>query len=350
MDAFYASIEIRNNPSLKNKPVIVGGLPGSRGVVATCSYKARKFGIHSAMPSSKALRLCPDAVFIKPQINRYKEESKKIFEIYKKYADIMEPLSLDEAFLDVTNDKAGIGSASKTAEIIKKEVFLKTGLFVSAGVSYNKFLAKIASDMEKPDGLTIITPKKAPCIIASLPVEKFFGVGAATARIMHFNKIFTGKDILDSGERKMYQILGRQGLMFHSFAKGIDKRLVSSERTRKSIGKEITLKKDILDKKQIFNIIYQLAQTISDTLKKMKIKALTATLKVRYHNFHTITRTRTQTVYFDQPDEIADIIFSLAEKTEIGKKKIRLVGISTSNFNNGNLPKQLCFNFDKLKK
>jgi len=347
MDAFYASIEKRNNPSLKDKPVIVGGLPNKRGVVSTCSYEARKYGVHSAMPSAAALKLCKNAVFILPDIEKYKKESRKIFEIYKKYADVMEPLSLDEAFLDVTQDRMNIGSASETAKIIKKEVYSKTGLCVSAGVSYNKFLAKLASDMEKPDGLTVITPKKAPFIIENLPVEKFFGIGKQTAKKMHYHKIFTGKDILNAGQKKLTALFGKQGNLFYSFASGSDLRPVSDLRERKSCGREITFEKDIADKKIIIEIIKNLSILVSDIIKKINARPYTITLKIRYFDFHTITRSATLNSPFLNGEEIFKSICPLLEKTDAGKKSIRLLGISASNFETEScFPKQLIFDFN----
>jgi DNA polymerase-4 len=350
MDAFYASIEKRDNPSLKNKPVIVGGLPNKRGVVSTCSYEARKFGVHSAMPSAKALKLCRNAVFILPDIEKYKKESKKIFEIYKKYAEVMEPLSLDEAFLDVTSDKASIGSASETAQIIKNEVYSKTGLCVSAGVSFNKFLAKLASDMEKPDGLTIITPQKAPFIIENLPVEKFFGIGKQTAKKMHYHKIYTGKDLLNAGEEKLTRLFGKHGKLFHDFASGRDQRPVSDHRERKSCGREITFGKDISDMKKIIQIVKKLCIKVSELIKSIEVKPHTITLKIRYFDFHTITRSTTSGFYFLEPQEIYSLIIPLLEKTQTGKKSIRLIGISASNFEKkDNCLRQLIFNFSRPK-
>lgn len=345
MDAFYASIEKRDNPKLKNRPVIVGGMPNKRGVVSTCSYEARKFGVHSAMPSSTAARLCPDAVFIRPRIDYYKKISIQIFTIYKKYTNYMEPLSLDEAFLDLTEDKARIGSATNTARIIQKEVFCKTGLTVSAGVSYNKFLAKLASDMKKPNGITTITPNKAPDIIKDLPVEKFFGIGKATAQKMHMHKIFTGQDIINAGENKLFEIFGKHGALFFSFAKGTDTRPVSNTRERKSCGREITFQHDIKDKNKIIILIKKLCIKVSEILKKMDLQAYTATLKIRYYDFHTITRSKTMVTSFYEPQDIFHNLEELIEKTEIGKKEIRLIGVSTSNFENKNQPKQLCFDF-----
>lgn len=346
MDAFYASIEQRDNPSLKNRPVIVGGSPEKRGVVSTCSYEARKFGIHSAMPCSKAARLCPDAVFIRPRIPLYRKESQKIFAIYSKYCDAMEPLSLDEAFLDVSLDKMSLGSATKTAQVIKKEVNNKVGLTVSAGVSYNKFLAKLASDMHKPDGLTIITPEKAIQLIGDLPVEKFFGIGKATAERLHKKNIFTGNDILNAGSEKLYQICGKSGHAFFNYAKGIDERPVSGSRVRKSCGKEITFERDILSKKEIVEIIRKLSYSVSGILGKKDLKAHTITLKIRYHDFSTITRSKTSAIPFSKYRDLLINIKPLLEKTDVGKKKVRLVGVSTSNFENEqNGPRQLVFPF-----
>jgi DNA polymerase-4 len=350
MDAFYASIEQRNNPSLKNKPLVIGGMPDSRGVVSTCSYEARKYGIHSAMPSSKAARLCPDAIFMKPSMERYKKESAKIFEIYKKFTDFMEPLSLDEAFLDVTEDKASIGSAAKTAAIIKKEVLKKTNLTVSAGVSYNKFLAKLASDLEKPDGLTVITPDKGPALIKDLPVEKFFGIGKATSAKMHQHSIFTGKDILKTGEQRLCRLFGKHGRLFYLFASGHDPRPVSWERIRKSCGREITFQQDIKDKNIIIDIIKKLCVKVAEILKRNELKACTATLKIRYFDFYTITRSKTESRPFTEAEDIFKRVYPLLDKTEIGEKSVRLLGVTASNFESETKkPVQLCFDFSSIE-
>lgn len=340
MDAFYASIEKRDNPSLKNKPVIVGGYPNSRGVVSTCSYEARKFGIHSAMPCAKAYNLCRNAVFIRPRMDVYKRESIRIFNIYKKYTNLMETLSLDEAYLDVSQDRLKIGSATKTAMIIRKEVYSKTGLTVSAGVSYNKFLAKLASDMDKPDGITIITPDKAKDIIKDLPVGKFFGIGKATKNILHKNQIFTGKDIIEAGQEKLFNLCGKAGVSFFQYANGIDTRVVGSKSKRKSCGRETTFSSDIADKKIIETKIKEIAFRVSEILKRKDMKAYTITLKIRYHDFTTITRSRTSSIPFFEYKDILKNIFPLLGKTEIGRKPIRLVGVSTSNFENEK-PRQL---------
>jgi len=347
MDAFYASIEKRDNPKLQSIPVVVGGMPNSRGVVSTCCYEARKFGIHSSMPAAKAKRLCNHAIFIHPKMNIYKKESRKIFSIYSRFTNIMEPLSLDEAYLDVTEDKLKIGSAIRTAKIIKKEVYKETGLTVSAGVSYNKFLAKTASDMNKPDGLTVLLPDDAEKLLKTFPVEKFYGIGNATSKKMHTHGIYTGGDIIKVGKNRLYQLFGKQGLLFYDFATGVDTRPVMPDRVRKSIGREVTLPKDLLDKNTIFNIIKNLASNVSDILKKMGLSAKTVILKIRYFNFHTITRSHTALSPFMEASDIFNITTNLVSKTEIGKEKIRLVGISVSGLENHiSVPKQLFFSFE----
>ncbi|CAB1061728.1 DNA polymerase IV (EC [Olavius sp. associated proteobacterium Delta 1] len=252
MDAFYASVEQRDTPELKGKPVIVGGDPNHRGVVAACSYEARKFGIHSAMASSTAYKLCPDAIFIRPRFDVYKAVSSEIREIFHEYTNLVEPLSLDEAFLDVTENFKEMVSATLIAKEIKNQIYSRTGrLTASAGVSFNKFLAKVASDINKPDGITVVTPEMAASFIDRLPIRKFFGVGKVTEEKMIGFGIKTGADLKKYKKEKLIQIFGKSGNYFYNIAHGKDDRPVEPNRIRKSIGKETTLPEDIDDTDQM---------------------------------------------------------------------------------------------------
>jgi DNA polymerase-4 len=333
MDAFYASVEQRDRPELKGKPVIVGGDPNSRGVVAACSYEARKFGIHSAMPSSRAYKLCPHAVFLRPRFDVYRSVSNDIREIFQEYTDIVEPLSLDEAFLDVTKNKRGIASATLIAQEILKKIYEKTGqLTASAGVSFNKFLAKVASDFNKPNGITVITPDDATDFIDKLPVRKFFGVGKVTEEKMHSLGIKTGADLKKMDKERLINIFGKAGNYFYNIAQGIDNRPVETEWIRKSIGKETTFSEDIDDKEQMIEILTQLAVKIENILKRDGREGMTVTLKVKYFDFQSITRRITVSEPIAGADIIMKYVSSLLDNTEAGMKKVRLLGISISNF------------------
>jgi DNA polymerase-4 len=335
MDAFYASVEQRENPELRGKPVIVGGPPDSRGVVSACSYEARKFGIHSAMPSSQARRLCPKAVFLRPHFTLYKEISGQIREIFHRYTDLVEPLSLDEAFLDVTDNFMNIPSATIIAREIKKQILDETRLTASAGVSFNKFLAKVASDMNKPDGLTVITPGDAETFIEQLPVGKFFGIGKVTEKHLKKRGIITGKDLKDLDITEMVKIFGKSGSFFYNIVRGIDQRPVNPHRVRKSLGKEVTLQEDISTPEEAVEILEKIASRVYLLLEKNRIKARTLTLKVKYHDFKSVTRSITLDEEISSVEIIMMHIKRLLASTEAGKKRIRLLGISTSNFLDG---------------
>ena len=333
MDAFYASVEQRDRPELKGKPVIVGGDPQSRGVVAACSYEARKFGIHSAMASSTAYKLCPDAVFIRSRFDAYRAVSSHIREIFCEYTDLVEPLSLDEAFLDVTENYMGMPSATLIAQEIKKKIYKRTGkLTASAGVSFNKFIAKVASDMNKPDGITVITPDMADEFIDRLPIRKFFGVGKVTEEKMLSFGIKTGADLKKFKKEKLIQLFGKSGSYFYNIAHGMDDRPVEPNRIRKSIGKETTLLEDIDDTDQMLEILENIAVRLENSLIKREAKGRTITLKMKYFDFQSITRS----VTIDEPADSASVIMKyvrpLLSKTEAGEKKVRLLGISISNF------------------
>ena len=333
MDAFYASVEQRDRPELKGKPVIVGGDPNSRGVVAACSYEARKFGIHSAMASSTAYKLCPEAVFIRPRFDAYRAVSSEIIEIFYEYTDFVEPLSLDEAFLDVTENFKGMPSATLIAREIKKKIYEKTAkLTASAGVSFNKFLAKVASDVNKPDGITVITPEMADEFIDRLPIRKFFGVGKVTEEKMLNLGIKTGADLKKFKREQLIELFGKSGNYFYDIAHGMDERPVEPNRIRKSIGKETTLVEDIDDTDEMLEILEEIAVRLENSLMKRDAKGRTITLKVKYFDFQSITRS----VTIDEPADNAVVLMKhirpLLSKTEAGKKKVRLLGISVSNF------------------
>lgn len=330
MDAFFASVEQRDTPSLLDKPVVVGGRPDSRGVVAACSYEARKFGVRSAMPCSQAYRLCPEAIFVKPRFEAYREVSQQIHEVFVEFTDIIEPLSLDEAFLDVSNCTDYQGSATLIANEVRQRIKRKTRLTASAGVSYNKFLAKIASDMNKPDGLYLIEPEHAEAFIEQLDVRKFFGVGKVTEAKMHRHGIYTGKDLKNHSEAELTHIFGKSGSHYYHIARGIDERPVRQSRTRKSIGKETTFGEDITDMKHIWSIIDKLSASVIKVLKAKELTAKTVTLKVKYNDFQQITRSKTLQYELSDTQALVGCLPELIEKTELGRRSIRLLGVSLS--------------------
>jgi DNA polymerase-4 len=332
MDAFYASVEQRDNPELKGKPVIVGGDPKKRGVVAACSYEARAFGIHSAMASSRAVRLCPKAIFIYPRFHVYQTVSQQIHKIFHEYTDLIEPLSLDEAFLDVTENKKGMKSATIIAKEIRHKIFEKTGLTASAGVSFNKFLAKVASDFNKPDGLTVVTPENANDFINKLPIGKFHGIGKVTEEKMHKNGIKTGEDLKRISLPKMRRLYGKAGEYYYKIAHGEDDRPVRSEWIRKSLGQETTFETDIDDRQTMLDVLDQLSAGVAKSLKKRKLSGRTVTLKVRYADFTLITRRTTVNMPLCSQEDIMNYIPALLERTDAGKRKVRLLGVTVSGF------------------
>ena len=334
MDAFYASVEQRDNPQLKGKPVIVGGAPGKRGVVAACSYEARKYGIHSAMSSKRAIQLCPEAVFLKPRFNAYKEASNQIREIFHEYTDLVEPLSLDEAYLDVTVNKKNISSATIIAKEIKEAILRKTGLSSSAGISYNKFLAKIASDINKPDGIKLIHPDEAVSFIEKLPIGRFFGIGPATEEKMLSLGVKTGLDLKRLSKKNLIDNFGKSGMYFYSIARGEDIRSVDQNRVRKSYGRERTFNTDIDDFEIIMNVLEEISIDIQAFIDNSSIKGKTIILKVKYFDFKTVTRSFTSSIPLQNSIEIMQIVNELIKKTEIKLKKIRLIGITLTNLLN----------------
>lgn len=332
MDAFYASVEQLDQPELVGKPVVVGGRPDSRGVVAACSYEARKFGIRSAMPCAHAYRLCSDAIFVRPRMNRYRDISGIIMEIFKHYTDIIEPPSLDEAYLDVTINKKNQTSATLLARQICREIYEETGLTASAGVSCNKFVAKIASDLNKPNGISVIEPDQIEAFLAQLPIGKFHGIGKVTEKKMLQLNIRTGGDLKACSMEELTEYFGKNGQFFYDIVRGIDSRPVQTSRERKSVGAERTLKQDTTDLTEIRDLIISLTKKICVTLEKKALAGKTITLKIRYADFTTITRSVSLKDRVDQSSAILDQLPDLLKKTDAGRTPIRLVGVSISNF------------------
>jgi len=329
MDAFYASVEQRDNPELRGKPVAVGG-SSQRGVVAAASYEARKFGVHSAMASVTAKRKCPDLIFVRHRFEVYTEISRQIREIFAEYTDLIEPLSLDEAYLDVTENHKGIETATQIAEEIRAKIKAATQLTASAGVSYNKFLAKIASDYRKPDGLFVITPKQGPAFVKTLPVTKFHGVGPATAAKMQKLGIETGADLKERPLEFLREHFGKAGAYFHWVARGIDNRPVRPSRTRKSVGAENTLAIDLDSLKAAGNALQPIIDKLWRHCEKSNIRGRTITLKVKFSNFTIITRSRTVNLAIDTRDMIDALTSSLLSSIFPIPRPIRLLGISLS--------------------
>jgi DNA polymerase-4 len=333
MDAFYASVEQRDNPFYQGKPIVVGGVPEGRGgVVATCSYEARKFGIRSAMPSKKAQQLCPQVIFIRPRFDVYKQVSNQIREIFSRYTDLIEPLSLDEAYLDVTSDKLSIGSAIETAKQIKAAIRNELHLTASAGVSVNKFVAKIASDMNKPDGLTFIGPSKVESFIEHLPVEKFHGVGRVTAEKMKGMGLHTGADLKKLSETEMMRHFGKVGRFYFNIVRGIDERAVEPHRETKSVGAEDTFQEDLTSLEEMTAELDKIALVVHNRLVKHDLKGRTITLKIKYSDFRQITRNHSFAKPINDLQVIMETARQLLQSTDIVDIKVRLLGISVSNF------------------
>jgi DNA polymerase-4 len=337
MDAFFASVEQRDNPDLRGKPVAVGG-SRERGVVAAASYEARKFGVHSAMPSVTAKRKCPELIFVKPRFDTYREVSQQIRAIFAEYTPFIEPLSLDEAYLDVTENLKNIGSATQIAQEIRAKIRETTQLTASAGVSYNKFLAKLASDHKKPDGLFVITPKMGAAFVETLAVGKFHGVGPVTAAKMNSLGLFTGLDLRQQTLAFLQQQFGKSGAYYYAVARGIDDRPVRPDRIRKSIGAENTFFTDLTD----FDAMAEHLQPILDKLWRHyeagESRAATVTLKVKYADFQLITRSRSVASVVTSRAELAQISLDLLKTLLPVPKGIRLLGVSLSGFREKLMP------------
>ena len=336
MDAFYASIEQRDNPDYRGKPLIVGGPAEGRGVVATASYEARKFGVRSAMASWKALQLCPKAIVVSPRFDVYKEVSQRIREIFRRYTDIIEPLSLDEAYLDVTEDKQNIGYAIEVAKQIKQAIKEELQLTASAGVSINKFIAKIASDVRKPDGLTFVGPSRVEAFMEALPVEKFHGVGKVTAEKMKRMGVHTGADMKKLTEAELAKHFGKNGRFYYKIVRGIDDRMVQARREIKSISAEDTFPYDLTDLQEMNNALDKIAGTVHERLSKRNLKGRTITLKIKYSDFSQISRSQSFPYALIDLAVIQTAAKQLLITVDWQEQPIRLLGIGISNF--GTLP------------
>jgi DNA polymerase-4 len=329
MDAFFASVEQRDNPQLRGKPIAVGGL-AARGVVAAASYEARKFGVRSAMPSVTARRKCPELIFVKHRFDVYKQVSQQIRAIFAEHTPLIEPLSLDEAYLDVTENLKGITSATEIAEQIRTMIRAETGLTASAGVSYNKFLAKLASDHRKPDGLFVITPPMGPTFIETLPVGRFHGVGPATTAKMNRLGIHTGLDLRQRDMPFLLEKFGKAGRFYYWIARGIDERPVRADRVRKSVGAENTFSEDLTQFAPMREEMLPLIEKVWRHCETTRCRGRTVVLKVKYADFQIITRSRTLPAPVGSLAELTDVSLGLLGQILPAPKGIRLLGVTLS--------------------
>ena len=334
MDAFYASVEQRDDPALRGRPVAVGG-SRERGVVAAASYEARAFGVHSAMPSVTARRKCPDLVFVKPRFEVYRAVSRQIREIFAEHTALIEPLSLDEAYLDVTENHRGIGSATEIAELIRARIRVETGLTASAGVSYNKFLAKMASGQRKPDGIFVITPRMGPGFVEALPVRKFHGVGPATAARMEALGIHTGADLKLRGVEELRAHFGKAGPYYFALARGVDTRAVQADQVRKSAGAENTFAEDLVTFDQAAAALGPIVEKVWRFCDQGGIRGRTVTLKVKFADFRQITRSRTAISPIAREADLAATALALLAPVFPPRRPIRLLGVTLSGLDEG---------------
>lgn len=335
MDAFYASVEQRDNPDLRGKPVAVGG-SAERGVVAAASYEARKFGVRSAMPSVTAQRQCPDLIFVRPRFEVYKVISRQIREIFAGHTMIIEPLSLDEAYLDVTENLQGIPLARDIALRIREKIKAETGLNASAGISYNKFLAKLASDHRKPNGQFVISPEMGPAFVATLPVGKFHGIGPATSAKMNALGIFTGLDMRNQTLQFMHANFGKSGAYYYWISRGVDERPVRANRTRKSVGAENTFSTDLTEADAMIAELEPLIDKVWRHCESVGTRGRTVTLKVKFADFEIITRSRSVSSAVANRDGLAELTMGLLQDNMPFPKPVRLLGVSLSSLQVGN--------------
>ncbi len=340
MDAFYASVETLDDPSLKGKTVIVGG-GQNRGVVSAASYEARKYGVHSAMPIMTAKKLCPHGIFLPVRMSRYKEISQRVFAIFLRFTPLVEPISLDEAFLDITASKHLSGSAEEIAGQIKKLVFAETGLTISAGVATCKLIAKIASDFQKPDGLTVVEPGKEQAFLAPLPISKLWGVGKATQKNLALLGVYTIGDLAKLPPDLMHKKFGKHGIHLYQCALGLDDREVTPEHDIKSVGHEETFTNDLTALEDIYRELLTLAVKVGRRIRRYELTGKTITLKVKYQDFTQITRSLTLAKATSDNQQIFKYAKELMKKTRAGAKPIRLLGISLSNLENIGTPEQI---------
>ena len=349
MDAFFAAVEMRDDPSLKGKPVVIGADPrltGGRGVVSTCNYEARKYGIHSAMSSKEAYERCPQAVFIRGDHAKYRAIGMQVREIFKRYTDLVEPMSIDEAYLDVTENKINSKSAIKIAKLIQHDIWQELHLTCSAGVSFNKFLAKLASDYEKPKGLTLILPEDAEAFLAKLPIEKFHGVGKKTVEKLHAMSVYTGADLKKVPEMELIDRFGRFGYDLYRKARGISNSPVKPNRERKSIGSERTYRKLLFSDEDIKAEISNNARRVAETLEKNHKLGRTIVLKVRYADFSTLTKRVTLDDLTSDLELIEQTAQAIYDSLEENKAGIRLLGVTVTGLDDAYQRLQL-FDYDE---
>lgn len=331
MDAFYASVEQMDNPELRGKPIAVGG-GGNRGVVAAASYEARKFGVRSAISGYQAKRNCPDLIFVRPRFERYREISEKIRQIFYDYTDLVEPLSLDEAYLDVTINKKGNPSATLIAQEIRKRILEEVGLTASAGISINKFIAKVASDFNKPNGQKTVNPDEVLAFLEELPIRKFYGVGKVTTEKMYQLGIFTGKDLKEKPVDFLVKHFGKSGAFYYAVVRGIHNSAVKPERTAKSVGAEHTFNENLTSEIFMMERLESIAATLEKRLKKYDISGKTVTLKIKYSDFSLQTRSKTMPYFISDKSLILDVAKELLYQEKM-KDSVRLLGISLGNLN-----------------
>ncbi len=347
MDAFYASVEQRDFPEYRGKPIAVGG-GSKRGVVAAASYEARKFGVYSAMPSVTAKRRCPHLIFVKPRFLIYREVSLQIRAIFHQYTNLVEPLSLDEAYLDVTTNFKKMPSATLIAKAIRQQIKAETQLTASAGVSFNKFLAKVASDVNKPDGLKVITPQEAAAFIDKLPIKKFHGIGKVTAAKMNKMGIYTGADLRQRTEQELLKKFGKVGRYYYHIVRGNDQRKVQPNRIRKSLSAENTFFDDITAPEDLLNALKKITETVAERLKKIDAAGKTVTVKIKYYDFTQTTRSKTVNQYLQHANEIFPIVQHLIQHPAWPAKPVRLLGVGLSKLDTDEpqqLGRQLTFDF-----
>ncbi len=330
MDCFYAAVHMRDEPSLQGKPVVVGGSPQGRGVVAAASYEARRFGVHSAMPAAQAVKLCPQAVFLKPDFKRYQAESQEIFRIFREMTPLVQPASLDEAYLDVTEHLGEFPSATAVAREIRRRVLAERRLTVSIGVGPNRLIAKIASDFNKPNGLTVVKPHQVLDFLTPLSVRRLHGVGPATEKALHTLGAHTVAELRSLSLESLERRFGRHGRGLYNYARGIDERPVRTHRERKSLGHERTYARDLQDLADMEAQIDDLSERVASGLVQREIAARTVTVKVRYPDFTTLTRSRTLPDAVDSPRWIATIAKQLLHQTDAAKRNVRLLGVTAS--------------------
>jgi DNA polymerase-4 len=343
MDCFYAAVHMRDDPALRGKPVVIGGRPEGRGVVAAASYEARKFGVHSAMPSSRARRLCPNLVFIPPDFRRYSLESEKIFAIYREITPLVQAVSIDEAYLDVTGHLGEAGSATAVAREIRRRVREERGLTVSVGVGPNRLVAKIASDFNKPDGLTVVPPHKVQSFLDPLPVRRLHGVGPATEKVLVEMGVQTVADLRAAVPEELTARFGKHGRVLWEFAHGVDERPVETHQERKSLGTENTYAEDLADLAAMDAEVERMAEEVADALDRRGFAACTLTVKVRYADFTTVTRSRTLDLPAHEAGDIALCARDLLRRTEAPRRPVRLLGVTASNLVQGRMVQLLLF-------